>query len=311
LTGLISEARDTKNTIEDAHATIQNANAAAHNHDHHVNHAVKKTDLFESNLFEYNPSAPPVQQPPASRQPAMSYDSIEFGAAPASVASGDNFSAYSAQPPEQPRAMPLVETASSEEGEPKGGASPNANAPALFENEFASEYNPPVQISPVHQQPLQPEPQRQPTPQLVRPAVITQNSKRESYGFGSDFVMGGSADALPEDDGAMSPCARSVSDGSAYGYDDEESYKVVEDMKKKAEMAAETARDAGAAHRNLATETDELRQDADKSEAISRSLRAASTEKKKGRFGSGKKKNMLVRIIRTCSSLAFSEWCLI
>jgi hypothetical protein len=317
LTDLIGEAGDTKSTIEEAHASIQNANEVAHSH---VNHAVRKTDMFESNLFEFDPSAPapPVQQHSVPRQPAMSYDSMDYGAAPshASVASGDHFSVHSGQPLAQTRGIPLVETASSEEGEPAGGAPPDANAPPLFENEgFVNEYNPPVQQQPVQQQPVQqqqqqqqtfqPEPQPQQPPQptlkIERPVAITQHHKRESYGgFGSDFVMGGSADPLPEDshESAMSPAAHSVSDGSAYGYDDEESYKIVEDMKKKAEMAAETARDAEAAHRKLANESDELRQDADKAEATSRSLRAAGQEKKKGRFGGGKKKNMLVRIIR-------------
>lgn len=48
----------------------------------------------------------------------------------------------------------------------------------------------------------------------------------------------------------------------------------------------------GGASRKLATEADELRNDADKAEAMSRSLHAASEEKKKGRFGGGKKKKL-------------------
>lgn len=362
LTDLIGEAKETKDAIDDAHATIQNAIEAAHQHDQRVDHAVRKSDVFESNLFgSYDAPVPasglPVQQPEVL-VPATSYDLMEAsGLAGTSVASGDHFSAHSSPPPPQSLEIPPVETVSSDEAEePAGGVLPDANDPPLFENEgFSNEYAPPVQAQPPVQQneygppvqaqppvqqneyappvqaqppvrqneyappvqaqpPVQqqyqlppPEPQQfhqppapQPTPIIERPAMLSGHYKRESYGFNSDFVMGGSAQTLPEenDDSAMSPAARARSDGSAYGYDDEESYKRVEEMKKRAEAAAETARNAEAAHRKLANESDELRTDADKAEATARSLRAAAEEKKKGRFGGGKKKNMLVRITR-------------
>ena len=314
LTDLVSEARETKNVIDEAHQTIQNASELAAHHDHHVDHAVRKSDMFESNLFGYdsNPPAPAAQQAPAV-QPAMSFDSMNGPASAAPPVEGGVSVAY-----QQSHQAPMVTTVSSDEEDAAGGApAPDASAPSLFENEIAP---PPAQpeISKQPEPTALPEPAPQPMPapmpvqsapppaqSLGRPAPIHQNEhyKRESVGgFNSDFVMGGSAEPLPDpaNENVMSPASRSVSDGSAYGYEDQESYQIVEDMKKKAEAASETARDAEGAYRKLANEANELRSDADRAEATARSLRAAADEKKKGTFGGGKKKKMQVGLLHTC-----------
>ena len=115
-------------------------------------------------------------------------------------------------------------------------------------------------------------------------------------GFNTDMVMGGEATPLPPDAGPMgmaSP-ARAHSGSGVFGYEDGELEKI-EEMKKKVQAAKETADDAEKANHKLQAEAQELRNDADKSEATARSLRAAASEKKKGAFGGGssKKKKML------------------
>ncbi len=119
---------------------------------------------------------------------------------------------------------------------------------------------------------------------------------RNSSGFDGDFLMGGSAQALPQDtsrDGDdISRAAHSVASNGDYGYDDQ-AFEIVENMKKKAKKADSVARDAEAAHRKLAAEADELRTDADRAQANARSLAAQAApdeKKKKGRFGGGGKK---------------------
>jgi hypothetical protein len=114
-------------------------------------------------------------------------------------------------------------------------------------------------------------------------------------GFGSDMVMGGSAEKLPPDTNVYS--AADGATASVTGGASQEDLKYVEELKRKARMAQETANDAATAHRTLAAQADELRGDADRAEANARSLRAAAEEKKKGRFGNKKKKQMSVSTI--------------
>eukprot|EP00980_Cylindrotheca_fusiformis_P027195 scaffold19324_cov152-Cylindrotheca_fusiformis.AAC.10 len=135
------------------------------------------------------------------------------------------------------------------------------------------------------------------TPQygLARPKVVDNSNRMESVGgFGSDYVMGGSAppsgmyDApgpAPQQQQQQQQPAQS---SSSYSQED---MARVEELKRKARAAQETANDAATTHIKLAQEADELRSDADKAEANSRSLRAAADEKKKGMFGGGKNKN--------------------
>jgi hypothetical protein len=291
---LIGEASDTRNAIEDAHEAIENANEAAHHVEHRAiqqqaGHAVRKSEVFESNLFGYDAGAPaPLVQP------QMSYDTFDETPAvgAASVASRD-FSI-----PSQPAqyAPPVVQTVSLEEDGQMQGAPDDA--PELFSNEY--NYGQSAPQPHVELPPPQPEPRNElPPPQpvsLARPNVVGAHN-RQSSGFDSDFAMGGSAAALPPTSTeAMSPAARTYSESSAYGYDDDEEFKDVEELKKKAEMARETAGDAEAGHRKLVNEADELRQDADKANATARSLKAAAAEKKKGTFGGGKRKKLLVSL---------------
>ena len=117
---------------------------------------------------------------------------------------------------------------------------------------------------------------------------------RDPSDFGEGFLMGGSAEAIPQDTSRendnFSVAARSMASTGGYGYDDQ-AFEAVEDMKKKAKSADGAARDAEAAHRKLAAEADELRTDADRAEANARSLAAAPNDKsKKGRFGGSDKK---------------------
>lgn len=139
----------------------------------------------------------------------------------------------------------------------------------------------------------------QPSPSIARPgAVGSQHHPRQSsLGFDVGSLMGGSAQPLPESgDSGFSPAARTKSSSADFGYEDEEMFQQVEELKRKAESAAQTARDAEATHQRMMNEADELRADADKAEANARSLKAAAAEKKSGRFGrkGGDKKKLNV-----------------
>lgn len=299
LNDLISEATDTKTAIEEVHESLENASEAAHHIEKQKQSAVRKSDVFESNLFGYSNGTP---APPVPVQPSLSYDSMDnpapFGGAAASVDSGDH-SLYS-QPSSQPAPamganFPLVETPSSEE-EQVGGVS-NPKAPDLFSNEYNQPPPPQHELAQPTAQTELPPPTAQKMQSFERPNSIGHQPRQSSLGFNPAFIMGGAAESLADADGAASPAARGYTNSSGYGYDDEESYKNVEELKKKAESASETARDAEAAHRSLVSEADELRQDADKAEATARSFKAASEEKKKGRFGGGgNKKKLVVRL---------------
>lgn len=270
---------------------------------------------------------PSMSQPPAIQQ-TRSHDSVDsnrISVSGGSMASG-SYATQSLPPPHQmpmqpapPAGMPIVQTVSSDD-EVERAAPQGEGGEELFNNEFAAPAPEPTEPQqeqaqapsndlPPPQQFQQPPPEEQfqqpPAQSLAgvaspkRPGNLAAHHRQASGGFASDFVMGGAA--IPyEDPGAgvpaVSPAARTYSDSSAYGYDDDEAYKNVEELKKKAQTAQETARDAEAAHRKLVNESDELRQDADKAEAMARSLRAAADEKKKGTFGGGKKKKLMVRV---------------
>jgi len=141
-------------------------------------------------------------------------------------------------------------------------------------------------------------PSQSPVPQ--RQAAAPGHVRNPSSGFGEGFLMGGSAEAIPQDTSRdndnFSVAARSMASTGGYGYDDQ-AFEAVEGMKKKAKIADGAARDAEAAHRKLADEADELRTDADRAEANARSLAAAPGDKskKKGRFGGDKKKKKKVK----------------
>lgn len=199
----------------------------------------------------------PAQAPMAPRQEMGGYP------APAPMAPQPEAGGYAAQPP-----MPPVQ-----EGYP-------AQAPMPPHPTYAA----PASMPTPQQTPIQHR-------QAAAPGHV-----RNSSGFDGDFLMGGSAQALPQDmsrdDDNVSRAAHSIASNGDYGYDDQ-AFEIVENMKKKAKKADSVARDAEAAHRKLAAEADELRTDADRAEANARSLAAQvapDDKKKKGRFGGGSKK---------------------
>lgn len=270
MTDLISEAQQTKDAINSATESIENAN---HHHaavETEKQEAMNKSDVFESNLFGYEENGP--------------------GAAMGEAPAAEGFSNEMSAPPEKTsRGIP--------EPEPVQDMYAQYSAPAPAPQPEAPP-TPQQQAPPTPQRQMQPVQARspQPTPtNLSRPPAVAGHN-RQSSGFDSGFVMGGSAPPLPEptraDNASMSSAARAHSSSGDYGFEDEEAFKIVEDMKKRAERAAETARDAEAAANRLAAEADELRTDADKADANARTLRAKADEQKKGRFGGGKKKNM-------------------
>ncbi|KAG7364071.1 cytoskeletal-regulatory complex EF hand domain containing protein [Nitzschia inconspicua] len=263
LMDLISEAKQTKDVIDGATASIHNATHARAAVEAKKEEAIKRSDMFETNLFGYEESGAPS---------TVGQTSAKSG--------GD---AFDNEPAGGNRSRSAAEQALSE---PASNMYSNYTAPA-----------PQVEAPPTPQPVVQTiQHVQKPTPTNVNrpPAVMGHN--RQSSGFDSGFVMGGSAPPISEpsvpERGNMSSAARSHSSSGDYGFEDEEAFKIVEEMKRKAERAAEAARDAEAAASRLASEADELRSDADKAEANARSLRAKADEQKKGRFGNGKKKNM-------------------
>ncbi|KAL3925525.1 MAG: hypothetical protein SGILL_000343 [Bacillariaceae sp.] len=285
LTDLISEAQQTKDAINGATASIENANQHHAAMDAQKQDAMNKSDVFESNLFGYEESGTAMGEAPSPAQtrsapegfnnepsggiplPAENAPLPALGA-PASEPATDMYAQYSAPAPAQLEAPPTPQ---------------RYEAPPTPQRQMV---------------PAQPQQQSQPTPtNLSRPPAVAGHN-RQSSGFDSGFVMGGSAPPLPDpssapDQASMSSAARAHSSSGDYGFEDEEAFRIVEDMKKKAEGAAAAARDAEAASSRVASVADELRSDADKADANARTLRAKADEKKDRRFGGGKKKNMM------------------
>lgn len=321
ISDLIKEAKETKEAIDEATEAIQNANVSSHHTEQKKNEAMAMSTNFESNLFDFHGGEAPAPAAP-HQQPA--------------TASSPLPDMYPSQPPAPAQSMPppenihMVQTVSSDDQD-GGNDAPEEDddAPELFSNEYrqpepvpAPEPAPaPAMVQPPqqhYQAPPTPQYQQpqiysqpssaQPSPNVGRPNAMEHHNRQSSLGFNPAFIMGGSAEPLPDTtEAGISPAARTKSSSADFGYEDEELFHDVEEMKKSAERAAAAARDAEAAHQRLVNEANELREDADKAEATARSLKASAAEKKKGRFGrsGGDKKKILVRIITQHGRLHF------
>ena len=307
LADLISEANDTKTAIDEAHTSIKYAIEADHDHAHkvaerHHEQAVRQSDIFESNLFGFDGGVP-ASAPPAKNDYNAPPSMNMLGPSQTSkTTSRDNFSvedddddddgiedvgphqgSVNQKYPSQ-QTLPAVAMGStvdhSASGERKNGPNPF--------DDHKDESQQQKQIFSQDMNQLEP-------PQVQRQAYSHggHHYRNSSLGFAADFVMGGAAAPMSQS-GGFSPPAATTSEKGNYGCDDEEALSNVAELKKKASAAQETARDAEAAYKKLAAEADELRTDADKAEATVRSLRAAASELKKGAFGGGKKKKIMV-----------------
>jgi len=301
LTELISEANQTKDAIESATETIQAAGAAAATASPPVNYnnqVAESVDLFDMG----EPMTPGIER---------SGFQNEFGAGNTTGGfTGGMASVPSSTPAEQQQQAPVEDTSANSPGTPTyqqppvehyqqppeaGGPPPT---PTMHSNYAAvptpAPYpaaSPMPERSPVPQRSQQKQPRQHPTPTNTnRPALANMH---QSSGFDSGFLMGGQAEMISQDADAdnFSVAAHSIASTGGYGYDDE-TFEIVEGMKKKAKRADGAARDAERASSKLSAEASELRSDADRAEANYRSLVAAFEEKKKGRFGGGKKKKM-------------------
>ena len=275
ISDLISEAQETKDAVVEATTSIEKAKDSLPSAPPVENHP--QGDMFESNLFGYDPAPapnanatpyiqapapPPVSEPAAAAAP----DSfVNESALPDSTVQISNIPPAMAAAPE----LPQVTTVDSSDID---------SAPATSTDQAESFVQAPVE----------------PPIQMFGEAS---HNRRDSNPFASDLVMGGAPAPLQPPAEAVAPAPSSVSQVGGHGYGDIDPSERhnVEELKTKATLAEETARDAAAAHRKLMAETDELRKDADKAEAHARTLKAQADEKKKGRFGGGKQKKMLVR----------------
>jgi hypothetical protein len=324
ITDLIQEATQTKVAIDDATDAMYNAAEATHHTEQKKDVAMQMSSTFESNLFDFHGGSAPAPAPSTAL----------YSQAPA----------VTRQPTDDAAIVPVVQTVSSDVEDANednndlaktavAPATAPSQAPALAQQYQATSYPAPATTpqryqapgpAPQHQAPPTPQYQQplagfgqpasaQPSPQLARPGAMGVHPRQISHGFDVGSLMGGSADPLPTDNG-FSPAARATSSSADFGYEDEEMFQRVEDMKKKAERAAEAARDAEVAHQKLVNEADELRGDADKAEANARSLKAAASEKaeKKGRFGrkSGDQKKINVSDhFNACVAQATDDCC--
>jgi len=285
---LIQEAQETKAAIEDATTAMQNANAESHHTERKKDEAMAMSSNFESNLFDFHGGPAPAPTPTA----------------PGTSGGHDMYESHLSSKPAD--TIPMVQTVNSEDQEGADKARQNDDSSEEGQELFSNEYRQPAPQPPMNVGLQQPQSSAPPTPhyeqpsvhsrppsaQPTRPNALGHQPRQSSLGFNPDFIMGGSAEPLPAT--GMSPAARTKSSSADFGYEDEELFQAVEEMKKKAELAAEAARDAEAAHQKLLNEADELRADADRAEATARSLKAAAAEKKKGRFGrtTGDKKKL-------------------
>jgi hypothetical protein len=291
---LIQEAKETKAAIDDATEAMQNAAEASHHTEQKKTAAMQMSSSFESNLFDFNGGSAPAPAPATDLYsqthvaPPKPVESAAF--LMVQTVSSDAEDASEEQDHELDQKSPVPVAAPAPAPIPT-----SAPFPQPTEHRYQAPPTPQYQQPLVHTQPRS----AQPSPQLARPGVVGTHHPRQLSGFDVGSLMGGSAEPLPVGtDNGFSPAARATSSSADFGYEDEEMFKNVEELKKKAERAAEAARDAEVAHQKLINEADELRSDADKAEASSRSLKAAAVEKKGGLFGrkGGDKKKMNVSL---------------
>ena len=295
LTELISEAKETADAIDGATETIRTTAEVQ------SNPVAETADLFDMSQPQYASAPQPGPEGFANEFAAPPTDAMGMAGGVASISSpppqpaGDILAPGGAphqQPPQQrsPQQMPQQQPPLQQMPIPETPSGPREEQPAMMYANYAAAAPPPQggYQAPVPQQQT-PVPQRQ--AQMLSPI-------RQPSGFASGFVMGGAATAIPQKtpegrqhDDDVSQAARSYASTGDYGYDDKD-FEIVENMKKKAASADGAALDAEAASRKLAAEADELRTDADRADANSRTLAAAAGEKKKGRFKGGKKKKM-------------------
>jgi hypothetical protein len=281
LTDLIAEAKQTEAAILDATEAIENADNTTNQGGPMPTQHAQAREMFEDSLFGGYEEPKSASATVPARAPLELSQPVEHPAShtrdiPEPI------------PPTQQSPMPAygapsTETAVAPASRPSPGYYQNYSSPVPVRatqqpDSFANEIAPPYHSHPT------------PT-NLDRPVAVAGHNRQDS-GFGSGYVMGGSAAPLPQEpEMGTSSAARTHSSSGDYGFEDEESFKIVEDLKKQAERAAEAARDAEAASSKLLAEADELRTDADRADANARTLRAQADEMKKGRFGGGKKKS--------------------
>ncbi|OEU13204.1 hypothetical protein FRACYDRAFT_241535 [Fragilariopsis cylindrus CCMP1102] len=228
--------------------------------------------------------------PTLAAPPGVSLRPVFFeGVSGVSVQVPTTTNAAAAQPPPQQQQQQQM----SSPPQPAGNRSPTMSPSRQGQQQQPS--------SPQRQQ-MQQQQQQTRLLRVIRPNALGSHNRQLS-GFNAEYLMGGAAPPTEPDatdteqhhhqqqQETLSVAARSQANSGDYGYDDQ-AFEIVDEMKKKARKADKAAGKAEAASRKLATEADELRNDADKAEAMSRSLHAASEEKKKGRFGGGKKKKL-------------------
>ena len=267
ISDLISEAQETKdavieatNSIEKAKDTLRSASQVETRH---------QGDMFESNLFGYDAA------PAATSNIATSYSATPAPPSETTTTARGSFENEQHQPDQPtlmthaPRTAPEIPQVTTVESSDIDSA-PATSADEI-DNYGQSQTEPPIQM------------------------FEASHSRRDSNPFASDFVMGGAAAPL-QPPAEADPSSVQLDSGYGYGDVDPSERHNVEELKTKATLAEETARDAAAAHRKLMAETDELRRDADRAEAHARTLKAQADETKKGRFGGGKQKKLLVSI---------------
>ena len=305
LTELISEAHQTKDAIESATETIQAAGAAttASPPINYNNQVAESVDLFDMGA----PMTPGIES--SGFQNEFGADNTNGGVFTGGVTSIPSSTPVQQQQPQ--RQAPVEDNSTTSPGTPTyqqpsveqyqqppeaGGPPPT---PTMYSN-YAAVPTPAAYPGASPMPERSPVPQRSQQQQHLTPTNINRpgpmaSHMRQSSGFDSGFLMGGQAEMISQDAGQdadnFSVAAHSIASTGGYGYDDQ-TFEIVEGMKKKAKRADGAARDAEAASSKLAAEADELRSDADRAEANYRSLVAALEEKKKGRFGGGKKKKM-------------------
>jgi hypothetical protein len=280
---MIRESRETKAAIDEATALVQKAKEVALSAAP-VN-VSRQADLFGGDLFGFDsatPSAAPVDDSgDDDSRKTPSEDNME------GHDSAPHQNAFSAA--REPVAAPQYMSAQA--------PAPSLPAVTTVESSDVSVGQEDTEHEEMFSRPP-PEP----------PIVMFGHSRRDSNPFDSDLVMGGA----PPPNQTISPLATTFSNASNFDHEDEdetegqdgEDLKTVDAIKRKLALAEETARDASVAHRKLMAEYEELRRDVEQAEAHASTLKAQADEKKRGTFGGGKKKKLLVSKFR-----CICHWC--
>jgi hypothetical protein len=270
VTGLIVEAKGTKNAIEEAHAAVESSLEMSRA----LPPAPAPVNSFDGDLFGFDEPAPaPAPAPEPLRAPVQSYSS-----------------AYSEEEEEEEHPMGVP---SMQSEQPMGVPSMQSNPSEDYGHRPSEDYG------------MAPLPGQFSPPRFANsPTHLRTTSSASAGAFDSEAIMGGAPTPLPTQ-AAVPPSyggPAEASERSYYGHDKggpTPTNENIAELKRKAKEAEDLARDAEESRRQVMAQVNELRRVSDEAEALSRQNATSPTGAKprKGFMGRGKNKKDIVSLM--------------